>query len=104
MDSFRFIPELFEYRNDVMNKLGDRGFDWLTHYSSVDPMHDLCGIEVCGIHQERDARAILGILHRMFPDWRWDGLYYKDYGREPGWIARIHRDPSPARERWETAG
>jgi len=54
-DVFRFAPELFEVRTDVIAELSDRGFDWLSHYSAVDPMHDVYGIEVCGIRDQDDA-------------------------------------------------
>ncbi|MEZ6136465.1 MAG: hypothetical protein R3C53_16340 [Pirellulaceae bacterium] len=67
---FRFAPELFETRTDVIAELAERGFDWLSHYSSVDPIHDCYGIEVCGIHDQHDAAAILDILIELFPDWR----------------------------------
>ena len=69
MDAFRFAPELFEVRNDVMHRLTDEGFDWLSHYSSVDPIHDCYGIEVCGIIQRDDAVAIQRLLMDMFPTW-----------------------------------
>ena len=69
-DTFRFAPELFEIRSDVISELSDHGFEWLTHYSSVDPIHDCYGIEVCGIRERDDAESILYILVRMFPDWR----------------------------------
>ena len=67
---FRFAPELFETRTDVIAELADRGFDWLSHYSSVDPIHDCYGIEVCGIRDQHDAASILDILIELFPDWR----------------------------------
>lgn len=69
MDAFRFAPELFEARTSVMERLGDEGFEWLSHYSSVDPIHDNYGIEVCGIHHRDDAVAILKLLMQMFPSW-----------------------------------
>ena len=69
VSSFSFYPELFEYRNQVIAELSDAGFEWLSHYSSVDPLHDVHGIEVCGIHQERDAREIQSLLCRLFPTW-----------------------------------
>ena len=68
-DAFRFAPELFEVRNNVMQELTDAGFDWLSHYSAVDPRHDVYGIEVCGIHQQEDAAQILKLLMRMLPTW-----------------------------------
>jgi hypothetical protein len=69
MDAFRFAPELFEYRNDVITALGEAGFDWLSHYSSVDPLHDVYGIEVCGIRDQDDAIQIQDLLVQMFPAW-----------------------------------
>ena len=69
-DVFRFAPELFEIRTDVIAQLGERGFDWLSHYSAVDPVHDTYGIEVCGIHNRDDAVAIHDVLIELFPDWR----------------------------------
>ena len=56
MDAFRFAPELFEVRNDVMQRLTDEGFDWLSHYSSVDPIHDCYGIEVCLLYTSPSPR------------------------------------------------
>ncbi len=66
---FRFAAELFEYRNDVLERLSDAGFEWLSHFSSVDPIHDEYGIEVCGIGEKQDAVAIQTLLVQMFPDW-----------------------------------
>ncbi len=68
-DPFRFSPELFEYRNDVLACLSEAGYEWLSHFSSVDPLHDLHGIEVCGIREQQDARDILKLLMRLFPNW-----------------------------------
>jgi hypothetical protein len=103
MDAFRFCPELFEVRTDVMAALNDAGFEWLSHFSSVDPMHDVYGVEVCGIAEEDDAMAIYELLHAMFPAWRQGGLCYKDYGREPGFKASVFRDRPREREQWESA-
>jgi hypothetical protein len=103
MDAFRFSPELFELRIDVLAALNDAGFQWLSHFSSVDPIHDLYGIEVCGIVEQEDAVTIQLILQGMFPSWRVGCLCYKDYGREPGFKARVFRDEPRKREQWETA-
>ncbi|HUA64419.1 MAG TPA: hypothetical protein VME24_01130 [Alphaproteobacteria bacterium] len=103
MDPFRFSPELFEIRADVMEALEEAGYLWLSHYSSVDCLQDLYGIEVCGIHDKEDAVAIDGILTRMFPNWNVGCLCHKDYGLEPGWKARVYRDKPRQRENWETA-
>jgi hypothetical protein len=37
MDAFRFVPELFEVRTIVLERLTKEGFNWLSHYSSVAP-------------------------------------------------------------------
>ena len=70
MDAFRFAPELFEHRNDVLEQLSAEGFNWLSHFSAVDPLHDVYGIEVCGIREQEDAVAIRDLLMRMYPSWR----------------------------------
>lgn len=103
MDSFRFSPELFATLTDVLQALSDAGFEWLSHFSSVDPLHDLYGIEICGIVDEDDAMQIRELLCRMFPDWDYSDVYLKDYGREPGWKVIIHRDEESEEENWETA-
>lgn len=100
MDAFRFAPELFEFRSSVMAEFSERGFDWLSHYSAVDPLHDCYGIEVCGIADKEDAVQILSILQAMCPDWTRGRLEYKGYGREAGWKARISRDGTAFRDRW----
>lgn len=102
MDCFRFAPELFEIRNDVMAELSERGFAWLSHYSAVDPLHDVYGIEVCGIANQDDASQILRILNGMFPDWKPGRLEYAGYGREAGWKARVMRDGTASRDGWPT--
>ena len=103
MDAFRFCPELFELRIEVQAALGDAGFEWLSHYSSVDPLHDVYGIEVCGIHEEDCAIAIRSLLISMFPNWRVGCLCHKDYGREPGFKASVFRDEPQEPEQWEIA-
>jgi hypothetical protein len=103
MDAFRFSPELFELRSDVQAALDEAGFDWFTHYSSVDPVHDLYGIEVCGIVEPDDAQSILTLLRAMFPSWGHAGICFKDYGREPGYKARVYRDQPREPEQWESA-
>jgi hypothetical protein len=102
-DVFRFAPELFEVRNAVIAELRERGFEWLTHYSAVDVMHDVYGIEVCGIHKEDDASNILAVLRQMFPSWSTCRTYHTDHGRDQGYWVTIQRDPEPPDEQWATA-
>ena len=70
MDAFRFSPELFEHRGRVIEQLESVGFSWLSHYSSVDCLHDVYGLEVCGIRERTDAESIQEILIEMFPSWK----------------------------------
>jgi hypothetical protein len=103
MDAFRFSPELFEVRADVMAMLDHNGYFWLSHYSSVDCLHDLYGIEVCGVHAKETADVIRQLLLRRFPNWLSPTPYYKDFGREIGWKVKIHRDRPRSPDRWESA-
>jgi len=54
----------------VIERLDSEGFNWFTHYSSVDCLQDVYGLEVCGIHEKTDAASILAILMQTFPDWK----------------------------------
>jgi hypothetical protein len=101
MDSFELHPELFEIRNDVLEMLADAGFAWLSDFSSVDLLHDVYGVEVCGVRELADAHAIQKLLRRMFPAWEYSRLYHKDHHtREPGWKVLITRDPEVFRDNW----
>ena len=92
MDAFQFHAELFEVRSRVLEELGDAGYEWLSHFGSIDLLHDVYGVEVCGIHDDDDAEQILALLGRLFPAWHHRYVYYKDCGAEIGWKAVIHRD------------
>ena len=52
-----------------MQSLSSKGFEWLSHYSSVDIIHEEHGLEVCGIHDQEDAEFIRALLHRLYPSW-----------------------------------
>ena len=93
MSPFRFEPELFDHRTRAMEALAGEGFEWFSHFSSVDILHDVFGLEVCGIERENDALKIESILHRVFRAWRYSHIGYKDGERDPGWKVVIHRDP-----------
>jgi hypothetical protein len=101
MESFELHPELFSIRNDVLEMLADAGFSWLADFSSVDLLHDVYGVEVCGVRDEDDARTIQKLLRRMFPDWEYSRLYRKGHHtREPGWKVIINRDPEVFLDNW----
>ena len=105
MEPFAFHPELFELRERVLEALSDCGYEWMSHYGSVDLMHDVFGLEVCGIHDEEDVEPITRLLRKLFPDWPYTHSYYKEaFTREPGWKVKISRDPEGLGEQWEHTG
>ena len=91
MSEFAFHPELFEERTVALETMAERGFHWFEHFSSVDLLHDLYGLEVCGIAEEDDAGAILVVLQERFPAWTHTDLYYHDHDRDRGWKAMIFK-------------
>ena len=105
MEPFAFHPELFELRERVLEALADRGYEWLSHFGSVDLQHDVYGLEVCGIPDEADVPPITHLLRSLFPDWRLYHSYHQEsFTREPGWKVMISRDPPTFDDQWETAG
>ena len=94
MTEFNFHPELFEQRAMAIKALSEHGFNWLEHFSSVDLLHDLFGLEVCGIAQKPLAASILRVLERVFPEWIYSDLCYHDDERDRGWKAVIFQKPS----------
>jgi hypothetical protein len=105
MEPFAFHPELFELRERVLEALADAGYEWMSHYGSVDLAHDVYGLEVCGIPDEDDVAPITQLLRKLFPDWRHERCYYKEsFTREPGWKIMISRDPECFDNPWEHAG
>jgi hypothetical protein len=69
------------------------GFTWMSHYSSIDLLHEEYGLEVCGIHEEAHVKPIANALIEGFPQWHFRDSCFKDYGREPGWKFMIHMFP-----------
>lgn len=66
MSDFAFHPELFEHRTLALDALARHDYNWFEHFSSVDLLHDLFGLEVCGIAEKRDAEVIFSILEELF--------------------------------------
>lgn len=89
---FDFHPELFEHRTLAIETLAANDFIWLEHFSSVDLLHDLFGLEICGIVDETDPPLILAILQEVFPDWLHSDIYYRDYERDRGWKVMIFKN------------
>jgi anti-sigma B factor antagonist len=68
--SVRFAPELFEARNRVLSALANADLYWLHDFTSVEPLHDVYGIEVRGIKDPKTADRIQKLLVSLFPAWR----------------------------------
>ena len=89
--SFDVSPELFEFRAEVLAALQEKGYSWMVDFTSVEPLHNVFGIEVRGIKSEAEAMAIQRLMLSMYPTWSGMCLWYRD-GREPGWRAAIRRE------------
>jgi hypothetical protein len=104
MKSFEFHAELFDLRNAVLEALSDNGFMWLSDFGSIDLQHDVYGLEVTGIREEADARAITALLRKMFAGWRYRHTFYEDQNLgEIGWKVMISRDPEGRDDDWQRA-
>ncbi len=91
VNGFRFEPELFGYRDQALSELSKVGYEWLAHFTAIDLLHDIYGLEVCGITKESDAFEIQSILFDTFSNWKHGRIDYKD-GEHHGWKVIIHRD------------
>jgi hypothetical protein len=92
VSNFDFHPELFERRTLALETLAENGYVWLEGFTSVDLLHDLFGLEVCGIAKRNDAEIILSILEGLFPEWPYSDLHYHDYERDRGWKAMVFKN------------
>ncbi len=102
MRPFEFHGELFEFRNAVLEALSDNGFVWLSDFGSVDLQHDVCGLEVTGIPEEKGAAAIQRLLRKMFPGWRYSRTFYEAHNRgELGWKVLVSRNPEDFGDNWQ---
>lgn len=92
MNSF-FEADLFECRDRVLRVLETRGLMRFQHFESVDPLLQESGLEVCAIRLEKDARSILDLLRRLFPNWRYGSLQ-RDEDSGTGWRVVLQQKPS----------
>jgi hypothetical protein len=91
MKDFVFYPELYEHRERAMQVLSENGFEVFADYSSVDPEHELYGLEVGGFYERKDAEKVVYILRAAFPFWRESGLMILNDA--PKYWAVICREP-----------
>lgn len=86
-----FTPEQARNRRKAFEALEAAGFRWLENYKTLD-LHDVRGIEVCGICHEHDAHAILQLLAELHPAWHRDPPEYEP-DAEWGWHVALRPDP-----------
>jgi murein DD-endopeptidase MepM/ murein hydrolase activator NlpD len=101
-DPFVFSPELLAIRDELVGNLSAAGFEICSDYSSVDVLHDVHGLEVCGIRTPDQAIQITRQLLRLFPGWTPGWLHPPETSSQQGWIATIQRDRDLVMEYWDT--
>jgi hypothetical protein len=99
-DPFAFSADLLNCRIELIDHLSDAGFDLGSEYSSVDLLHDVHGLEVCGIHNADDALEVTRILLRVFLGWNAGWLNAPEWHSEQEWVASIMRDRDLVIEEW----
>lgn len=100
-DPAAYYPELLELCQDLTSELTAAGHEALSDYCSVETLHDVHGIEVCGIRSPEVALDIVRVLLRRFRGWnaRWFGP--EEGSAEQGWVARVQRDRDTVPEYWD---
>jgi hypothetical protein len=101
-DAFSFFPDLLELCRSLVPELSTAGYEMMSDFSSVDAMHDVYGIEVCGINDPDVALEITRLLLGRFPGWNAGWLHRPDGSSSQGWVARIQRDRDNVPEYWDT--
>jgi hypothetical protein len=100
-EDFNFYPELFAHRGRASELLEAAGFDRFADYSGIELLHGEYGIEICGIHEEDQARCIGGVLRAAFPHWHHLNVCRQDAGRDPGWTVSLCMfPPQPCASGW----
>jgi hypothetical protein len=101
-DAFEFFPELLELARQLVAELSTAGYEKMSDYCSIDAMHDVHGLEVCGIKDPDAALDITRFLLRRFPGWNAGWLHAPHSTSTQAWVARIQRDQELTPEFWDT--
>jgi hypothetical protein len=83
---FEFKPELFEYRQQIIEVLAAADFWWLSSFRSIDIDHQEFALEIDGVQTEDVARGIVDVLSAKFK-WAFY-VFCRDYDDED-WFIRI---------------
>lgn len=100
-DPFAFSPELLSCKTELAGHLSEAGYDSGADYSSIDVLHDVHGLEVCGIHNPELALEITRLLLRLFPGWNAGWLHPPGSSSNQAWVATVQRDHDSVVEYWE---
>jgi murein DD-endopeptidase MepM/ murein hydrolase activator NlpD len=101
-DAFAFSAELLTLAENLAMDLASAGYDRMSEYSSIDPMHDVHGLEVCGIRSPEVAMDITRFLLRRFPGWNAGWLHAPEDSSTQQWVASVRRDRELTMEYWDT--
>jgi hypothetical protein len=101
-DPFAYSSELLALAQGLKGDLASAGYDEGIDFSSVDAMHDVHGLEVCGIRNSDAALEVNRLLLRLFPSWNAGWLHAPGHSSAQDWVATIQRDRGPLPEYWDT--
>ncbi len=85
-------PRLFHHRALARELLLVAGFVRFRDYSVIDLMHQEFGLAIRGVQSEQDARHMIWVLQRFFPDWTHCVLPCKNLPGNTGWVVIIRRN------------
>jgi len=93
---FKFHSELFAEKAKVEEALAALDFSsFAKDFDCVDCIHDLYGVEICGIKERKTVISILQAVRRLYPKWHGSCQHYDGDEDDRGWRVRVHRDRIP---------
>src|SRR5262245_55306134 len=100
--SAAYCPDLLGLAGEVASELSAAGHEVMVDYTSVEAMHDVYGLEVCGIRQPDLALDITRLLLRRFQGWNAGWIHPADGWATQQWVASVQRDRDRVPEHWDT--
>ena len=91
-DPYAFSGELLGCVSELAEQLELAGFDEMSDYTSIEVMHDVHGLEVCGIPSASLALEIARLLLRHFHSWNAGWIQHPERESSQAYVARIQRD------------
>jgi hypothetical protein len=102
--TFRFAPELFQFKADATMLLAEQDLHWLCDYSNIDVVHDLYGLDIEGIPNEITARKIHKYMYEHFQKLWGKGSFKpiqsRTYQDNQGWTVEVSKYPHPEIKSW----